>query len=315
MNILFTCVGRRVELIQAFKKHSAEGSPVVIHGTDASLTAPAARFCDYSYVAPLIKEDTYIPFLLDVCKRNNIQLLIPTIDTDLIVLSENIENFKKVGTRVLISDPEVIKKCRDKRLTGLLFADAGLLFPKCVDRFEDYTMGYPAFIKPLNGSSSINAFRADTKEELKALTMRIPQYIIQPFVSGDEYTIDILCDFDGNPVFITPRKRLAVRSGEVLTTEICQDPVVIEEAKKLVSVMKPCGPVAVQLIREKVAGKDWFIEINPRFGGGAPLSMKAGADAAMALINMIENKPFKANLSAAKNHTVFTRFDQSVQIP
>lgn len=314
MNILFTCVGRRVELIQQFKKISSPDCPVLIYGTDSSDTAPALFFCDYRFRSPLICEDSYIPFLLGICEKNKIDLLIPTIDTDLLLLSKTKDQFNSVGTKVLISPESFINKCRDKRLTGKLFESANLLSPPCFDNVIHYNLGFPAFIKPLDGSSSIDAYRISNETELHNFASRLSDYIIQPFVCGEEYTVDVFCDFAGNPIFITPRKRIAVRSGEVLKTEICQDELIICEIKRLIDVIKPIGPITVQLIREKGTSKDWYIEINPRFGGGSPLSMKAGADSAAAIVEIMNGTDNTYDVSAAVNHLFFSRYDQSIQI-
>ena len=112
---------------------------------------------------------------------------------------------------------------------------------------------------------------------------KIADYIIQPFISGREYTVDIFCDYEGNPIYITPRERLAVRAGEVLKTQICQNDKMIAEMKTLVADYKPSGAITVQLIQDQATGDNYYIEINPRFGGGAPLSMKAGANSATSL--------------------------------
>lgn len=124
---------------------------------------------------------------------------------------------------------------------------------------------------------------------MKLYAEKIRDYIIQPFISGKEYTVDIFCDYDGNPVYITPRERLAVRSGEVLKTRIVQDETMIAEMQTLIEVYKPCGQITVQLIQDKNTGDNYYIEINPRFGG-APLSMKAGADSAEAVLKMLNGE-------------------------
>ena len=127
-----------------------------------------------------------------------------------------------------------------------------------------------------------------------------------------KYTIDIFCDYEGNPVYITPRERLAVRAGEVLKTKITQDDTMIAEMQVLISDFKPCGQITVQLIREETTGDDYYIEINPRFGGGAPLSIKAGADSAKAVIRMLNGEKLKYVEKAAKDGAVYSRFDQSI---
>ena len=313
MKILLTSVGRRVELIEAF--HSAGKKLNIalgIIGTDGQGSAPAMYFCDKAVVSPLIKSEEYIPFLLSLCKSEGVDCLIPTIDTDLLVLSENKALFEAIGTRVLVASPDKVKLCRDKSLTGDYFRSLGLSSPKAYTSVEDYDGDFPAFIKPKDGSSSINAYKVDNSDDLNLYAERIKDYVIQPYVSGREYTVDIFCDYDGSPVFITPRERLAVRAGEVLKTEICQDDGIIEEMKKLVRDFKPSGQITVQLIKDGATGVNNYIEINPRFGGGAPLSIKAGADSAEAVIRMLNGEKLQYVPYAARDKEVYSRFDQSI---
>lgn len=279
MKILFTSVGRRVELMQAFH-HAAEKIDVEleIYGTDIADTAPALQFCDHTVIVPQIKDEAYIPALKKVCQDEAIDALIPTIDTDLLLLSQHRDEFGQ--TKVFISTEEKIALCRDKRKTADYFHSLNLKSPTPVDDWTKYDAGYPAFIKPKDGSSSIFAYKVHNEDELKNYAAQVPDYIIQPFIEGTEYTVDIFCDFDGNPIFITPRIRQAVRAGEVLKTEIRQDRTIINEMKHLVADFKPCGQITVQLIQRHGTGDNYYIEINPRFGGGAPLTIKAGADSA-----------------------------------
>lgn len=313
MKILFTSIGRRVELIQAFKLASEDlDIDLEIHGSDISQSAPALMFCDKTVITPRIKDNRYIPFLQEYCFKNDIDALIPTIDTDLMLLSQNKKNFGK--TKVIISAEDKVKLCRDKRYTADYFNSLGLESPYPIDEWTKYNGGYPAFIKPKDGSSSISAFKVENEKELELFAEQVPDYIIQPYISGTEYTVDIFCDFDGNPIFITPRIRLAVRSGEVLKTEIAQDHIIIEEIKRLIADYKPCGQITVQLIRQDITEKDYYIEINPRFGGGAPLSIKAGADSAKALLELLNGKKLEYVSLAAEDGAVFSRFDQSIKV-
>lgn len=315
MKLLFTSVGRRVELMQAFREAALGlGIPLTIYGADISKTAPALYFCDKGFSVPPIHNPNYIPALMEICQRENVAALFPTIDTDLMILAQNKERFLRIGTTVVVSDPEKIGICRDKRLTSEFFVSIGLAVPQTYDCIDYYDQGYPAFIKPKDGSSSINAYRAENEAELKTYAAQIHDYIIQPFVDGTEYTVDVLCDLDGSPIFITPRIRLAVRSGEVLKTEVRMDSSIISEVLQLIECYKPCGPITIQLIQDQKTGKNWYIEINPRFGGGAPLSMKAGADAATALLRLLNKEKQCYMPNAAEDGAVFSRFDQSVRV-
>lgn len=312
--ILFTGVGRRVELMQAFRQAANRlNIDLKLYGADIAGTAPALAFCDYTRKVCGMRDADYISQLLRICEENHIDLLVPTIDTDLLVLSQNAAKFDEIGTKVLISKPDKIAICRDKNYTADFFESCGLKAPRTVNDYQLYHGPYPCFIKPKDGSSSINAFKVENESELKVYAEQVGEYIVQPFIEGTEYTVDIFCDYEGNPVFITPRIRVAVRAGEVLKTEIAMDDKIIEECRNLIAGFQPCGSMTVQLIRQNKTGDDYYIEINPRFGGGAPLSMKAGARSAEAILKLLSGE--KVDYSdVIDDGAVYSRFDQSVCI-
>lgn len=315
LHILVTGVGRRVELMQAFRLAALKlNINLKLYGADMAGTAPALAYCDYTRRVCAMRDPQYIQQLVDICVCDKIDLVMPTIDTDLLVLSQNVGAFEKVGTKVLISKPEKILICRDKNNTGKFFESCGLKAPRTYNNYKEYPGQYPCFIKPKDGSSSINAFKVEDEEELFIYAGQVEDYIIQPFVEGREFTIDIFCDFDGNPIYITPRERVQVRAGEVLKTQIYMDDTMIDEAKKLCEAFKPCGPMTVQLIKDKNTGDNYYIEINPRYGGGAPLSMKSGARSAEALLKLISGETVVYQENSSCNGAIYSRFDQSVCI-
>lgn len=310
--ILFTGVGRRVELIQAFRQAASRlNVDLKLYGADMAGTAPALAFCDYTRKVCGMQAADYISQLLSICEAEHIDVLIPTIDTDLLVLSQNTAKFAEIGTKVLISKPDKIAICRDKNYTADFFESCGLKAPRTVNDYQLYHGPYPCFIKPKDGSSSINAFKVENESELKVYTEQVGDYIVQPFIEGTEYTVDIFCDYEGNPIFITPRIRVAVRAGEVLKTVITMDEKIVKECRNLIAGFQPCGPMTVQLIRQNRTSDDYYIEINPRFGGGAPLSMKAGARSAEAILKLLTGE--KGDYSdVIDDGAVYSRFDQSV---
>lgn len=312
LKILFTGVGRRIELIQAFREAALHVNVnLIIYGADMAGTAPALSYCDYTCKVCGMKEANYISELVEICEENKIDVLIPTIDTDLMVLSKNIRKFK--NTKVLISRSDMIAICRDKNRTASFFESCGLKAPNTVSNYRKYKGEFPCFIKPKDGSSSINAFRAEDAEELELYAKQIEEYVIQPFIEGTEYTVDVFSDFSGEPIYIIPRARLQVRAGEVLKTKISMDERIIKECKSIICKFKPVGPITIQLIRQNATGDDYYIEINPRYGGGVPLSMKAGARSAECLLRLLleqklEGTPF------INDGAIYSRFDQSVCI-
>ena len=128
--ILFTSVGRRVELIQAFKNAAqSENVDLELWGGDMSDDAPALCYCDRRIQLCRINAQEYIPQLLHTCSKYNIDMLIPTIDTDLLLLADNKKKFNDIGTKVLIGEKDKIAFCRDKRYTADFFVKCGLHSP------------------------------------------------------------------------------------------------------------------------------------------------------------------------------------------
>ena len=84
---MFTGVGRRVELMQAFRQAANRMNVILkLYGADMAGTAPALTFCDYTRKVCRMRDTDYIPQLLRICEADHIDLLIPTNDTDLLCI-------------------------------------------------------------------------------------------------------------------------------------------------------------------------------------------------------------------------------------
>lgn len=115
MNILFTSAGRRVELVQEFiRAKKSKGIAGKIVCADMIDLAPALFFADKAYTVPAVRDTQFINTLLDICRKESIRLIIPTIDTELEILSHNVDRFKEIGTEVLVSSPNAVKIARNK---------------------------------------------------------------------------------------------------------------------------------------------------------------------------------------------------------
>lgn len=313
INILILSVGRRVELVKCFKKAAKDlkiNSKII--AADLLATAPAIYFADNYYLIPRIGSDNYIERIIDICNEENIQLIIPTIDTELMILANNkdyIEN--QTNARLLVSDLSVIEICRNKINSQNFFEEKGFGVPKLIKNINSNNFEFPVFIKPIDGSSSINTFKVNNQKELEFFNSYIKTPIVQELVSGKEYTIDVFLDFDSNIITVVPRQRLAVRSGEISKGKIIKDRDIIDDVIKLMKVLKPIGHITVQCI--KTAKEIIYIEINPRFGGGAPMSIKAGADSCKNLFKLLQGKKLSYN-EDYKENVLFLRFDDAIMI-
>lgn len=315
-NVLILSAGRRVELVNCFKaardRLHFQGK---VFAADMSDTAPALYFADGKFSLPRIGTDGYIDELIKLCNDNDVSLVVPTIDTELEILAENREHIERAtGARVLVSDVESVSACCDKKKTAEHFAANGFGCPRVLSdadiKEKRYT--FPLFIKPENGSSSINAFKVKNEKELAFFREYIDAPIVSEFVDGAEYTVDCLLDFDGNPITVVPRVRLATRSGEILKGRIDKNRAVIDDVKRLLGTFGFIGQITVQCF-VCADGTIKYIEINPRFGGGAPMSIAAGADSCENLYRLLAGEKLEYNEDYEDGVTV-SRFDGSVRV-
>ncbi len=316
INVLILSAGRRVELLQCFQRaRDRLKLKGIVAAADCSELAPALYFADEKRIVPRIAEqDDYISSVIDICRELDISLVVPTIDTELLLLARRREQIEsETKARVLISDKKVIEICRNKINTQRYLTEEGFLVPRRITE-EDLRQGnvtYPVFIKPVSGSSSINAFRADNEKELSAFREIIGEYLIQEFMEGTEYTVDVFLDFRSRLISVVPRIRIATRSGEIAKGRIVRDPEIIENVSELMRRLKPVGHITVQCMRTKKGIE--YIEINPRFGGGAPMSIMAGADSCEFLYRQLLGEELDFYDSYRENIT-FLRFDSSIML-
>jgi carbamoyl-phosphate synthase large subunit len=155
-NILILSAGRRVELVQAFQTELAKRIPdAAVYAADMRPDlSSACQVADNAFILPRATDDNYIPSIEHLCAAQNIGLVIPTIDTELLILAQHADRLAEAGTTLVISDTALITQCRDKRLTADLFQRINIDTPVI---YERGAIRFPCFAKPYDGSSGIGA--------------------------------------------------------------------------------------------------------------------------------------------------------------
>jgi carbamoyl-phosphate synthase large subunit len=309
-----------VELLQAFRA-AARRLEIKLRliGSDTTATAPALTCADERALVPPIENDGYIGALLDTVRRHRVNALIPTIDTDLVPLSKHRGEFVDAGCIPLIADPEVIDICRDKILTYEFLEKHGIdtpttYTPEAIRSLAEHR--YPYFIKPRYGSASLLVHKIEDELDLNYYLERVPEPIVQEFVDGLEHTLDVYVGLTGIPRCVVPRARWQVRSGEVSKGVVVKDRKIIEAGKGLVEALgrSPRGLVTLQCIVTS-DHRIRFIEINPRFGGGAPLGIAAGADYPAWLLQELRGETPEISFDGFRHGLTMLRYDWSVFMP
>jgi carbamoyl-phosphate synthase large subunit len=331
--LLFTCVGRRVELLQAFRAAAARrGIDLRIVGTDVTPTAPALSCVDRPIMTPRFDDDGYMPALLEIVERERPAALIPTIDLDLPILSRRRDDFDSRGCTAVICDAETVADCRDKRRTHALLTRLGIDGPETCSVEQALSrpdQPFPCFLKPHGGSASKSAMRIESRADLEYHGGRVENAMVQELVEGTEHTLDIYVGLSGQVRCVVPRRRWQVRGGEVNKGVAVKDPRIMEAGRAVGerlaadSVTLPGGSTKPRSLRGVLTvqcivtreGRIRFIEINPRFGGGAPLSIAAGADLPGWLMDELLGETPEIAFDGFTHGMCMLRYDWSVFIP
>lgn len=277
-NILISSAGRRVELVEAFKQAAVRNlTQAKVFCTDMNpVLSSACQISDGSFKVPRVTDVEYIDHLEALCEQNQIGLIVPTIDTELLILAQNRQRFANKDIHIVISDESLIKYCRDKRRTVELFNELYIDQPEILDKEK---LTYPCFCKPYDGSCSVGAFPLFSELDLTQDMRNNSKNIFMEYVpkSYSEYTIDAYYSKDNQLKCLVPRKRIEVRGGEV-SKGVTRKNFVYDYLINKVSVLDGArGCITFQLFVNEENQSIKGLEVNPRFGGGYPLSHGAGA--------------------------------------
>ena len=315
-NILFTCIGRRVSLLKSFRR-AAKLLKINISllGTDTTVLSSALQLCDKKFVVKPTTHPGYVKQLLNIVRANSVKLLVPTVDLDLKILAQNKSRFAELGCCVLISSVQVVDICQDKRKFYRFLVNNGFDAPRTMTVRTALSTGKlkkPCFLKPWDGYASRGNVVVSRRKELLFFSKRIPNCIVQEFIKGVEHTCDVYVDFGMNVRCVIPRKRIEVRAGEVSKGQTVKHLRIMSEAAGLVEAIG-AGPgvITVQLFLTE-DGKIKFIEVNPRFGGGVPLSIKAGANFPKWILQELLGKRTSIKFDGFKNNLIMLRYDDEI---
>ena len=314
MNILITSAGQRVSLVRAFQKELRTLYPEnMVFTTDLSPEFSAAcNVSDRYFTVKRVTDPEYIDQLIKICQENGIKMIVPTIDTELLILAQNKSRFLEAGIHTIISSTAFIEQCRDKRKTSLFFQEHNIEVPKNIDKNNP---DFPLFIKPYDGSLSANTFLIESAEQLTAFHLTNEKFLFMEYIDKKdhaEYTVDMYYDKSNHVKCIVPRKRLLVRAGEINKGLTCKNTIVRFLRDKLGIIEGAVGCLTVQVFLNDRTGRIIAIEINPRFGGGYPLSYRAGANYPLWLIKEYFNNETIHYTEDWEDQMLMLRYDDEV---
>ena len=310
MNILITSVGIRGYLIKYFRK--ALKNKGKIFAADCNRYAPALYDADNYFILPNVLEKNYINELFKICLTNDIKGIISLNDIELPILAQFKNKFLEKGIKLIVSNPKVIDVCYDKYSTYRFLKENNFPFPKTFISLDEAlmeikakTIKFPLLVKPQKGSASLGIKKVFNIKELQNGFNEKGNVIIQEFFQGDEYGIDVFCNSNLLPVSIFAKRKIKMRAGETDKAITVYDLKMIEFIDSLIRKLGLYGPGDMDLF--KCGNKYIVIEINPRFGGGYPLSHAVGAVFPEKVIKLINEEQLQPDLIRYPDNVVMMK--------
>ena len=313
INVLFTSVGRRVELMNAFRsafdRLELRGRLVA---TDIDALAPALQAVDQAYLVPPVHDPGLPQRLIEICESENIHLVFPLIDPDIPMLAKHADQFESVGARAVVVSAQAAEITRDKWQTVQFLTSLAIPTPRSWlgDHIKGQTLEYPLFVKPRFGSAGKGSFRVDDARALMFMLDYVPDPIVQEFLPGPEITSDVICGLEGELWAVVSRERIEVRWGEVAKGKTIFRPEIQAACVKVAESLGAVGPITMQCMERE--GELLFTEINARFGGGHPLAIQSGVPSVEWYLRQAAGQPVEVPpLGSYRKGLYITRFDQS----
>jgi carbamoyl-phosphate synthase large subunit len=344
VTVLVSSAGRRVELLRGFRRAlDALGVDGRVVATDATWYSSAFHDADESVVVPRLDDPAFVPTLLEVCEKHSVDLIVPTIDTEMATWVAHRDRFTAAGVTIALSGPDVVDIAADKQRTHEWLVANG--FPTVEQATPEAVLAdptawsFPLLVKPRFGSAGIGVTVVRDADDLAAAIRRhelsrpVPAgpatggpatgrpatggMVVQTLARGREHTIDVLADRDGRCVCAVPRRRIEVRAGEVSKGLTVRSARLQDLASRLCAALPGAfGVIAVQVFvdgePDDPAAPLAVIEINARYGGGFPLALRAGADFPRWQLEEVLGLPSTAAADAWRDGLVMLRYDAAV---
>jgi carbamoyl-phosphate synthase large subunit len=286
LTILITAVGcpGTVALLRSLRENGEREVRLV--GVDMNPLSIGRHLCDVFETVPAGSDPGFAGAVLDICRRENVDVVLPQSSYTLEGLAIEKESFGEIV--VVVASIEVIRRANDKAETFALCDKIGVRVPawrRVANPAEieqaGKELGYPEreiCMKPLV-SSGTRGFRvisasADRRKQLLENRPGVPEalrleeaadlaggtgveWLIMERATGTERTIDGYAE-QGEILLGYPKTREAMRAGLAMYFETLDSPKLMEAGAKIIRELNFDGFFSVNLVG------DCVIEINPR---------------------------------------------------
>ena len=304
---------------------------------DANPDAVGRFLCDDFETIPVASDASFITDVLAVCRKKEINIILPLVTKELIPFSKHIKEFEEKGINVLVSPSHSLEIANNKSRLYEFLEWRGIPVPafrvvESVDQFKTAVeeLGYP--LKPVCFKPSVSngsrGFRivSEQMNELDLLfnykptstylslpdSIRIlssgffPELLISEYLPGEEYSVDCIAKH-GQPVLIVPRLRKRMINGISVEGEFVKDETIISYCIQIITALSLHGNIGIQ-VKRSAAGQFLILEINPRVQGTISAALGAGVNLPELAVKQELNLPISSKELEVKWNTKFSRY-------
>jgi carbamoyl-phosphate synthase large subunit len=286
---------------------------------------------------PFANEPDFIEKLLSLCIKRKINVLMPLVTKELILLAQHKAEFNDAGVNVLVSNVDSLEIANNKSRVYQFLEWRGIDVPgyrvvETVEQFENAVkeLGYPG--KPVcfkpsvsNGSRGFRLMSADVDEHdqlfnqkpyssaisfeqaIKVLSLKpFPELLVTEYLPGEEYSVDCLAK-NGEAVIILPRIRKKMVNGITVEGEFVKENPIIDYCSQIIAELKLHGNIGIQVKRSS-GNKFLILEINPRVQGTIVAGLAAGINLPVLAIKQELSLPINENELQPKWGAKFSRY-------
>lgn len=277
-NILLTATGSMSALavMERYKELGFRVHACDIY--DRSWNVAPAFADEFFQSLPASRGEEYLAQMLRETAERKLDYLIPLTDPEVDYLSCHKEKFAALGCTLCTPEMEVTKLLRSKDDMNRFLAEKQVCRTIPTETASRRTLppwNFPLLLKPRSGRSSQGLAVVNQPGEYFETVALRDDYLVQPYLSGDVWCVDVVRDTHGNVLALARKEILRNRSGLGMTVEVVPGHPLEKVCADIANASGFVGAVNIEFIHHD--GEYWFLEVNPRFSGGVGFSITAGA--------------------------------------
>lgn len=286
--VLVTSISNKISLLKDVRQSLGKINGMwELVGADLNPDNLGRYFVDHFYRSKRFSED-YTTELLEYCENMNVKFIIPSREGDLSYFNGVRDKFIEAGIKIMLTDKA------DRFFDKLSFYNTFKSFVNVIPTFEnveDLDNGCNSLVvKERFGAGSTNLFLKKTKEQAKKISQTLEHPIIQPFIEGEEYSVDGYCSESFQLLGLVIRKRSLVLNGESKVTEVIDsNSDLYSKIKQVINHLKIQYHFVLQFILTP-KGEVYILECNARYGGASSVSVHVGLDSFKWFIEGFESE-------------------------